>query len=75
LVPGKELTHQPLELSMDRPTNASPRIKPLPPEQSPKLKEQFETMQKILGFVPNSILIMQHKPKLAMALAQMTAAV
>jgi uncharacterized peroxidase-related enzyme len=32
-------------------------------------------MRKDLGFVPNSILIMQRKPKLARALAQMTAAV
>jgi uncharacterized peroxidase-related enzyme len=32
-------------------------------------------MQKNLGFIPNSILIMQRKPKLAKALAQMTAAV
>ena len=32
-------------------------------------------MRKNLGFVPNSILIMQRKPTLARALAQMTAAV
>jgi uncharacterized peroxidase-related enzyme len=32
-------------------------------------------MRKNLGFIPNSILIMQRKPKLAKALAQMTAAV
>lgn len=60
---------------MDQRTNTSPRIKPLPPEYSPDLKEQFEGMRKNLGFVPNSILIMQRKPKLAKALAQMTAAV
>lgn len=53
----------------------SPRIKPLPPEHSPELKEQFDSMQRNLGFVPNSILIMQRKPKLAKALAQMTAAI
>jgi uncharacterized peroxidase-related enzyme len=35
--------------------------------------EQFEAMRKNLGFIPNSILIMQRKPKLAKALAQMTA--
>ena len=60
---------------MDQRTLPSPRIKPLPPEQSPELKDQFEAMRKNLGFIPNSILIMQRKPKLAKALAQMTAAV
>jgi uncharacterized peroxidase-related enzyme len=53
----------------------SARIKPLPPDHSPALKEQFEAMRKNLGFIPNSILIMQRRPKLAKALAQMTAAV
>lgn len=60
---------------MDQRTIPSPRIKPLPPEQSPELREQFEAMRRNLGFVPNSILIMQRKPKLAKALAQMTAAI
>lgn len=60
---------------MDQRTRPSPRIEPLPPEYSPALKEQFESMRKNLGFVPNSILIMQRKPKLAKALAQMTAAI
>jgi alkylhydroperoxidase family enzyme len=60
---------------MDQRTSPLPRIKPLPPEHSPELKEQFEAMRKNLGFIPNSILIMQRKPKLAKALAQMTAAV
>ena len=60
---------------MDQRTIPSPRLKPLPPEHSPELKEQFEAMRKNLGFIPNSILIMQRKPKLAKALAQMTAAV
>jgi uncharacterized peroxidase-related enzyme len=60
---------------MSQRTRPSPRIKPLPPEHSPELKEQFESMRRNLGFVPNSILIMQRKPKLAKALAQMTAAI
>jgi uncharacterized peroxidase-related enzyme len=60
---------------MEQRTQSSPRIKPLPPEHTPELKEQFESMRKNLGFVPNSILIMQRKPKLAKALAQMTAAI
>jgi len=41
---------------------------------APELTEQFEAMRKNLGFIPNSVLIMQRKPKLAKALAQMTAA-
>jgi uncharacterized peroxidase-related enzyme len=60
---------------MDQRIRLSPRIAPLPPEHSPELKDQFESMRKNLGFVPNSILIMQRKPKLAKALAQMTAAI
>ena len=60
---------------MDQRPNLSPRIEPLPADHSPELKEQFGAMRENLGFVPNSILIMQRKPKLAKALAQMTAAV
>ena len=60
---------------MDQRTRPSPRIAPLPPEHSPELKEQFETMKRNLGFIPNSILIMQRKPRIAKALAQMTASI
>jgi uncharacterized peroxidase-related enzyme len=60
---------------MDQHVTPSPRIAPLPADHSPELKEQFEAMRKNLGFVPNSILIMQRTPRLAKALAQMTAAV
>src|SRR5437899_5943895 len=59
---------------MDQRTTPLARIKPLPADHSPELKEQFEAMRKNLGFVPNSILIMQRVPKLAKALAQITAA-
>ena len=48
---------------MDQRTKPSARIAPLPPEYSPDLKDQFESMRKNLGFVPNSILIMQRTPK------------
>jgi uncharacterized peroxidase-related enzyme len=51
------------------------RIAPLPPEHSPELREQFERMKANLGFVPNSILIMQRVPKLAKAFGQLSAAV
>jgi uncharacterized peroxidase-related enzyme len=60
---------------MDQRVRPSPRIAPLPPEHSPELKDQFESMRSNLGFIPNSILIMQRKPKLAKALAQLTAAI
>ncbi len=60
---------------MDQRNKAAARIAPLPPEHSPELREQFESMKKNLGFVPNSILIMQRVPKLAKALAALTAAV
>ncbi len=60
---------------MDQRVKPSSRIEPLPPEDSPDLKEQFEAMRKNLGFIPNSILIMQRKPKMAKAFAQMTASI
>src|SRR5207244_5374388 len=52
-----------------------PRIAPLPPEHTPELKDAFEAMKKNLGFVPNSMLILQRKPKIARALAQLTASI
>jgi uncharacterized peroxidase-related enzyme len=60
---------------MDHRIKLSARIQPLPPENSPELQDQFDTMRKNLGFVPNSILIMQRKPKMAKAFAQMTASI
>jgi uncharacterized peroxidase-related enzyme len=60
---------------MDQKVRPAPRLAPLPAEHSPELKEQFETMKRNLGFVPNSILIMQRRPKMAKAFAQMTASV
>ena len=60
---------------MDQRVKPTPRIAPLPPEHTPELKDQFALMEKNLGFIPNSVLIMQRKPKMARALAQMTASV
>jgi uncharacterized peroxidase-related enzyme len=51
------------------------RIEPLSPESSPELKEAFEQYRRSLGFVPNSVLIMQRRPKLVKALAGLAAAV
>jgi uncharacterized peroxidase-related enzyme len=52
-----------------------PRLAPLPPDHTPELKPHFDFFLGTLGFTPNSVLTMQRKPKLAMALATMNAAV
>jgi alkylhydroperoxidase family enzyme len=49
----------------------SPRLEPLAPEHTPELKDDFEVVAKSLGFIPNSVLIMQRKPKLVKALTQL----
>src|SRR6185503_9438253 len=53
----------------------SPRLDPLPPEHSPELKPQFDSFFKSLGFVPNSVLTMQRKPKLVQAFVAMQGAI
>jgi uncharacterized peroxidase-related enzyme len=53
----------------------SPRIEPLPPEHTPDLKDAFAQYKKALGFIPNSMLILQRKPKIVKAMAQLTASV
>jgi uncharacterized peroxidase-related enzyme len=60
---------------MNRRAKASARLAPLPVTHAPELKEQFEAVGRNLGFVPNSILIMQRKANLVKAFAQMVAAV
>lgn len=51
------------------------RLDPLPAGHSPDLKEEFDSFLKTLGFVPNSVLTMQRKPKLAKAFVQMQRAI
>jgi uncharacterized peroxidase-related enzyme len=51
------------------------RLPPLPAETTPELREAFAQYEKSLGFVPNSVLIMQRRPKMVKALAQLAAAV
>jgi uncharacterized peroxidase-related enzyme len=51
------------------------RIEPLPPEHAPELKDAFDAYRKSLGFVPNSMLILQRKPKIVKAMAQLAAAI
>ena len=50
------------------------RLAPLPPETTPELKSHFDFFLGTLGFTPNSVLIMQRRPKLVQALAQLDAA-
>ena len=60
---------------MDQRTLPAPRLAPLPPEHTPELKEQFETSRKRMGFIPNSMLIMQRSPKMVRGFTQMSAAI
>jgi len=45
----------------------SPRISPLPADHDPALAPQFELTAKNLGFVPNSMLILQRRPEILKA--------
>jgi len=51
------------------------RLAPLPRDAHPELQDTLGTYKTYLGYVPNSVLIMQRKPKLIRALAQMASAV
>jgi uncharacterized peroxidase-related enzyme len=58
---------------MDRTARPAPRLAPLPPDAT--LGREFAAYEKSLGFVPNSVLIMQRRPKLVRAFAELAAAV
>ena len=60
---------------MEQQVKPSARIEPLPPEHAPELADAFEGMRRNLGFIPNSMLILQRKPKIARALQQLTASI
>ena len=47
-------------------------MKPLPPETTPGLHDDFEIFDKILGFVPNSLLTMQRRPKMVKGFGELT---
>ena len=51
------------------------RMKPLPPDATAELQEQFAHFAKTLGFVPNSFLTMQRRPKIVKAFTTLNAAV
>ena len=60
---------------MPKAVKPDPRLVPLPADATPELKETFQTFHASLGFIPNSALIMQRKPKLVRAFTALTAAV
>lgn len=60
---------------MDHRAKPPRRLEPLPVDHSPELKEDFERFRENFGFVPNSFLTMQRKPKMVKALAQLATAV
>lgn len=51
------------------------RIEPQPIDAHPELAEQFATFERILGFVPNSLLTMQRRPAIVRAFEALTDAV
>jgi uncharacterized peroxidase-related enzyme len=53
----------------------SARIEPLPADHNPDLKEAFAAYTRSLGFIPNSMLILQRKPKIVKAMAQLAASI
>jgi uncharacterized peroxidase-related enzyme len=60
---------------MDQRSRPAPRLAPLPPEHTPELAEAFDAARKRMGFVPNSMLIMQRRPKMVKAYTQLAAAI
>ena len=60
---------------MDQRARPAPRLAPLPLDHNPDLKDAFADSIKSLGFVPNSMLIMQRKPKILSAFRQLSAAI
>ena len=50
-------------------------MKPLPAEATPELKDDFAIFERILGFVPNSLLTMQRRPGMVKGFGELTKAV
>lgn len=51
------------------------RLPALPPSDAPALKTAFDVYRRSLGFIPNSVLIMQRRPRMVAALSQLAASV
>jgi alkylhydroperoxidase family enzyme len=47
-------------------------MKPLPAETTPELSDDFAIFERILGFVPNSLLTMQRRPKMVKGFGELT---
>jgi uncharacterized peroxidase-related enzyme len=60
---------------MDQRTRPAPRLAPLPADHTPELKEQLEVARQRMGFIPNSMLIMQRNPKLTKAFGMLSMAI
>jgi uncharacterized peroxidase-related enzyme len=60
---------------MDAKIRPAPRLAPLPVDANPELKDVFEASRKRMGFVPNSQLIMQRRPKILKAFGALSSAV
>jgi len=52
-----------------------PLVEPLPAETTPELAEDFAIFERILGFVPNSLLTMQRRPAIVKGFGVLTEAV
>jgi len=50
-------------------------MQPLPAETTPELRDDFAIFEKILGFVPNSLLTMQRRPRMVRGFGELTKAV
>jgi alkylhydroperoxidase family enzyme len=50
-------------------------MQPLPPDSTPELAEDFALFERILGFVPNSLLTMQRRPGMVRGFGALTRAV
>jgi alkylhydroperoxidase family enzyme len=50
-------------------------LEPLPAETTPELKDDFAIFERILGFVPNSLLTMQRMPEMVRGFGELTKAV
>lgn len=53
----------------------APRLSPLPVGHAPELVAMFEARRRHSGFVPNSLLVMQRKPRMVEAFVQLATAV
>jgi uncharacterized peroxidase-related enzyme len=60
---------------MDQRANRRPRLTPLPEDHTPELAERFAKAKAANGFVPNSQLVMQRRPKIVAAFAGLSAAI